>query len=233
MPKITFTEAVVRKLKPGPKQIDHSQKLFKGRSVIMTVNTSGLFAWSVGYYDDGKPAREKFGEYLTKVVSGDYATLSVQEALKTAREYDVNAARARRRAKAQGVKAEGGVIAGSFRDIAERYFKQDVEAKGLRTKAEIRRMLEKYLCPVLADRPFVEIRRGEISELLDGIEAKGQANAVMGCFRQVANWYAARDENYVSPIVKGMKRHTGNGNDSGNGKRWLQERDKAALGSIR
>lgn len=53
------------------------------------------------------------------------------------------------------------------------------------------------------------IRRKDINHLLDGIEddhGLRQADYVFSTVRQICNWYAVRDDNYVSPIVAGMRR---------------------------
>ena len=205
MPKMVFTEASVARLKAAPAQVDWFENLFKGRTLICTVNTSGLKSWSVGYYVELKPRRAKMGTW---------PAMPVRDAKKAGREFDAD-------------RAAQVIQSGSFRDIAERYFRQDVEAKGLRSASEIRRMLQKYIYPAWAEKPFVEIRRGEVNALLDGIEAKGQADAVLALIRQITNWYAARHDDYASPIVRGMRRHKTNGN----GKRWLQDDEIKALWS--
>ena len=59
------------------------------------------------------------------------------------------------------------------------------------------------------DRPFAEIRRIDITELLDALEDKHgqrQADAVLAQLSAMFNWYATRADDYISPIVRGMKR---------------------------
>src|SRR5262249_47941998 len=58
-------------------------------------------------------------------------------------------------------------------------------------------------------RDFASIGRGDIAKLLDKIELQHgprQATYCLQVFSSLANWYAARDDNYRSPIVKGMRR---------------------------
>ena len=54
--------------------------------------------------------------------------------------------------------------------MVEDYLKRHVEARGLRTGDEIRRVLEVYVLPHWRDRPFAEIRRSDVAKLLDAIE---------------------------------------------------------------
>ena len=59
------------------------------------------------------------------------------------------------------------------------------------------------------DRPFVEIRRGEVNTLLDTIadnHGLPQADAVLATISNICNWYATRNEHYATPIVNGMRR---------------------------
>ena len=80
--------------------------------------------------------------------------------------------------------------------------------KGLRSKGEIVRQLERYVYLRWARKPFFEIRRKTVNELLDKIEEHALRKPT-GCWRPSAlsaTGNRPRDENYVSPIVKGMRR---------------------------
>jgi integrase len=97
----------------------------------------------------------------------------------------------------------------SFRSVAENWFQREVVAKKHRTLAETRRCLETYIYPPWADREFVSIRRRDIAELCDAIYDKNgprQADVVFGIVSRICGWHSLRDENYVNPIVKGMRR---------------------------
>jgi integrase len=62
----------------------------------------------------------------------------------------------------------------------------------------------------LGKLPIGDIKRKtHITALLDKIEDKngvGMAQSVLAILRSVLNWYAGRDEDFVSPIVRGMAR---------------------------
>ena len=53
--------------------------------------------------------------------------------------------------------------------MADNWLKRHVHANGLRSEFEIRRQLDRYVYPKWKDRPFTEIRRNDVSALLDGI----------------------------------------------------------------
>jgi integrase len=97
----------------------------------------------------------------------------------------------------------------SFATVSANWIKRHVEAKGLRSRYEIERCLNKYVLPVWRDRPFTAIGRGDVARLLDHIEdeyGKRQADVVLATIRSIMVWFASRDDHYVVPIVKGMKR---------------------------
>ena len=88
-----------------------------------------------------------------------------------------------------------------------------------RSYAENKRIVDFYLRPGWEDRQIDEIRRPDIVERLDLIEAGGfkgrdgktyggpvMADRVLAQLRKLMNWHAARDPDFVSPIVKGMAR---------------------------
>jgi integrase len=64
--------------------------------------------------------------------------------------------------------------------------------------------------PTFGKRPIASIRRKEIVRLLDNIEdnnGQGQADTILAIIRRVMNWHAVRDDDFRSPIVRGMRRY--------------------------
>lgn len=97
----------------------------------------------------------------------------------------------------------------TFADVADSYLKRHVAAKGLLSEKEIRRCLDVYVRPRWKDREFRSIRRGDVAKLLDRIEDENggrQADYVLAIVRGITNWYATRNDEYQSPIVRGMRR---------------------------
>ena len=98
----------------------------------------------------------------------------------------------------------------SFKSVAENWLQRHVAAKQLRSEREIRRSLEMYVYPRWADRDFIGIKRSDVAALLDHIEdehGSRMADLVLAFVRSIANWFASRDDDYVSPFVRGMRRH--------------------------
>ena len=99
----------------------------------------------------------------------------------------------------------------SYQTVSELYLRRHGEAKGVRTIQEIRRCLGKYIFPSWADREFCSLRRSDVSILLDKIEdhhGARQADCCLTIMRAIANWYAARNDDYHSPVTRGMRRST-------------------------
>lgn len=96
----------------------------------------------------------------------------------------------------------------TFRSVAERFVEQHVRRNKLRSGSETERILNRELYPKWQDREFASIRRGEVAQLLDKIEARApvMADRVLSVLSKLCNWYQARQEDYVSPIVRGMRR---------------------------
>jgi integrase len=216
MARKNLTEAMVARLKPPPygKQKDHLDALQPG--LILRVNFGGKKVWRVRHYLKRSDADGKRVSIPTTHVLGAYPVLKVKEAREKARQF-----------LADPRKALTQADVGSFREVAENFLKRHVEASKLRTGKEIERLLKRYVFPVWGERPFREIRRGDVAALLDQIEDQHGARTADYCLaviRKCANWYATRNDDYVSPVVKGMHR-----NGTRKRERFLNDAEIAAL----
>jgi integrase len=92
--------------------------------------------------------------------------------------------------------------------VAMKFLELHVAKEGLRSGHEIERLLRTLVLPHWGKRDFVGIKRRDISELLDHIEKDSAWNAdhVLAVIRKISNWHATRDDDYVSPFVRGMRR---------------------------
>ena len=101
------------------------------------------------------------------------------------------------------------VKAETFADVSEQWLKRHVQAKGLRSEGEVTRLIKAHVYPAWRDRPFLDIRRSDVARLLDEVEddhGARQADYVLAIVRGVMNFYASRADDYVAPIVQGMRR---------------------------
>lgn len=107
--------------------------------------------------------------------------------------------------KAANAKAQDAA-ANTLRAIAEEYLGRN---KKLRTIGQRRATLERLIYPKLGDRPIASIKRSEIVRLLDHVEdTRGarMADEVLAVIRKIMDWHAKRDDDFRSPIVRGMAR---------------------------
>ena len=94
-------------------------------------------------------------------------------------------------------------------DVAGKWLALVVKEKAYRTAYEQERIVGKYIVPKLGDRVFVAVRRSDIAALLDDIatdNGKAQADQVLKVFSAIASWWSKREDDYRSPIVRGMRR---------------------------
>jgi integrase len=99
----------------------------------------------------------------------------------------------------------------SVASVVKNWTERHLEANGLRSKREITRLLRSHILPAWGDREFVSIRRSDVTALMDKVESMHGARAadyVLNVFSSIANWHARRVDDYVPPIVKGMRRQS-------------------------
>lgn len=97
----------------------------------------------------------------------------------------------------------------SFDEVAADWLKRHVDAKELRSAKEVRRVLARYISPVLGTLPFEGIRRADVVALLDHVEDEHggrQADVALAIVRSIMNWHATRSDGYAVPLVRGMGR---------------------------
>jgi Arm DNA-binding domain/Phage integrase central domain len=81
--------------------------------------------------------------------------------------------------------------------------------KNLRSADEIERAFRVYVRPHIGSRSIYALRRRDIVQLLDKIEDQNgpvMCDRVLAHLRKAFNWQATRDDQFNSPIVKGMAR---------------------------
>ena len=172
-PKLTERTVSRLPLPPHGEQVDYydDKPLRRGLLLCLRVSYGGAKTWRVGYYLNGRPKAATLGRY---------PEMSVKQAKEAAYAFDPVAATAAARA-------------GSFKDVAEQWLARN---RHLRTWAQLERMLRVYVYPVWSNRPFAEIRRSDVHQLLDKVEEHGkpQADRVLGVIRNVMHWWSVRDE---------------------------------------
>jgi integrase len=196
-----LTAIAVESIKPGPRRREIPDSGCQG--LYLVVQPSGRKSWAVRYRFQGTPRKLTLDSALTLATARKAATdaLHVLE-----RGHDPAAAK-----KSAKVGAELAA-ANTLRAVAESYLvgeERKPADKRLRTIASRRATFERLIFPRIGGRPVADIRRSEIVKLLDHVEAERggrMADEVLGVLRIVFDWYAPRDDDFRTPIVKGLQR---------------------------
>jgi integrase len=96
----------------------------------------------------------------------------------------------------------------TFAAVAEAYV-NDYAKPNNRSWKETKRIFDYYAVPVWGGRPIFDIARRDVVALLDRVATQSGAvmsDHVLAQVRRLFNWYAARDADFRSPIVRGMTR---------------------------
>lgn len=188
----TLSNAGVQALKPRAQRYAHPDPQLSGHYVRVTPSGAKSFV---------AVARDPFGKQVWATIGGA-DLLSVDEARERARE-------AIKRVSAGKPPFEAPVKAESFKDVAEEWLKRHVAARGLLSARDLARLLKTRVYPRWETRLFLEIRRSDVAALLDEIEdnhGPRQADMILAVTRSIMKWYAARGDDYVPPVVGGMRR---------------------------
>jgi integrase len=188
----TLTDKGVAALKPRPKRYAYADPQMLGHYV--RVQPSGQKSYVA-------VARDPAGKQIWATI-GPADVVSIQEARDRARE-------AIKRIRAGLPAIEAPDRPETFADVAEQWLQRHVRAKGLRSEKEVTRLLNAHILPAWKGRPFRGIGRSDVTALLDEVEddhGARQADYVLAIVRGIMNWFAARNDHYVPPIVKAMRR---------------------------
>src|SRR5262245_65632104 len=74
---------------------------------------------------------------------------------------------------------------------------------GFISEPSIRRMLSNRILPAWSGREFTSIKRGDVAALLDKVSDNAgpvAADRVLAVISSISNWYATRNDTYVSPV---------------------------------
>ena len=94
-----------------------------------------------------------------------------------------------------------------FRTIAEAYMKR--EGPRVRSMDQREAILDRLVYPAFGNKPIDQIKRKDVVRLLDEIQDRNgaaMADSALMVVRRIMNWHASRDEDFRSPIVRGMHR---------------------------
>jgi integrase len=179
----------VAKLKPASKRVTIPDPELRGHYIRVTPNGAKSF-WAVARDPSGKQHWKLIGSPPMKIDAAREKAGQVIRSIRSA--------------------VAGEVVDGvSFEGVANQWFERHVAKKELRSGHKLRQFTRNYIIPAFAGMAFNEVRRKHISALMDQIEDKHgvrQADYALSVLTGMCNWYAKRDDEYLSPIIRGMRR---------------------------
>ncbi len=186
----TLSDNGVAALKPKAKRYAYPDPELRGHYI--RVQPSGAKSYVA-------VARDPSGKQIWATV-GDASLIKIDEAREKARKLVKTISVGEDRSGPQ-----------SYRKVSDEWFKRHVQKKDrkLRSELNIRRYLGKHILPTWGSRDFATIKRTDVATLLDKVEDNSgpvAADLTLSIIRSISNWYATRDDNYVSPVVRGMRR---------------------------
>jgi Arm DNA-binding domain len=191
-----LTDISVKNMKPGAARREIPDAGQRGLYVI--VQPTGRKVYAVRYRFAGKTRKLTLQAGITLGAARREAADALYHV-----ERGIDPAIKKQRARDEQRAAQ----ADTFQAVAEGFFRRD--GAKLRTARSWQRDLERLVIPVFGRRPIADIRRGDISRLLDDIEDNNGAAAagtVLAIVRRIMNWHATRSDDFRSPIVRGMTR---------------------------
>ena len=190
MARKTLTDKGVAAIKPRAKTYTHSDPMLPGHYVRVTPTGSKSYV---------AVARDPRGKQIWTTIA-NAALIGIEEAREEAREVIKRVKAGQDRAGLQ-----------TFESVANEWLHRHVDAKGLRSVYEYKQLLHKHLLPEWGGRDFTSIKRTDVAKLLDTVEDEAGARSadyVLSLISGIASWYAKRDGEYVSPLIRGMYRHS-------------------------
>jgi hypothetical protein len=190
----------------------------KGRFIVISEAIASPGAERTMYWDQSLPG---FGLMVTTKGAKSYVVQ--YRAGRRSRRMTINGvldlSKARKRAKALlGEVAHGRdplaekrkaevTATNTLKSIAEDYLKR--EGKSLGSLKLRKSTFERNIFPTLGSLPIDDIRRSDITKLLDKIEDQcgpTAADQALAILRRLFSWHASRSDDFRSPIVRGMAR---------------------------
>ncbi len=191
-----LTDLAVRNFKASTKRLEIPDQQQRGLYVV--IHPTGSKVFCVRYRFDGRPRK------LTLQPG-----IGLAEARKEAADalYQVQRGADPAEAKARVQEEKRAAAADTLEAITAEFFKR-VGPK-LRTASKWESTMRRLVLPTFGKRPIASLRRKEFTRLFDQIEDNNglaQADATLAIVRRIANWHATRDDDFLSPFVRGMTR---------------------------
>ena len=165
--------------------------------MYLQLEPSGSRSFVLRYRSAGRTRKQTLGRW---------PAISLATARSVARDA-ILAVRQGRDPSREQQEAKREASANTLHAICDSYFR--LAGAELRSARRRWSALERLVFPDMGHQSISTIRRRDITELLDRIQTTNgpaMAQKTLGILRRVFNWHAARTDDFVSPIVRGMAR---------------------------
>lgn len=185
------------------------------------VTAAGVKSFVLFHRAGGRKFLETLGRWDENPQGG---TLTVRDAIvradkiakdiKNGRRDDPRPERTRR--IQDGDTPEGLIVSQLLDDFVERYCRKE---KALKSADQYAATFDRLVKPDIGDLPVFgegQLRRSHIVDMLDEIEDESgpvMADRTLAYVRKAFNWFAARNEEFTNPIVKGLRQIGTNSRD--------------------
>jgi integrase len=182
----TLTDSIIANLKVKKRE-NIADPQCAGHYVRVTPNGSKTF-WAVARDPNGKQQWEKLG---------DCDHLKLEASREEARRWI-------------GATKRGESTAGpeTIETVTADWIEHHLEERGVITAKNKIRYLKNHILPAFPGREFSSIKRSEIRQLMRATKKTAgpvAADEVLSVMRGLCNWYAMDNDDYSSPIIKGMR----------------------------
>lgn len=220
---LNFHEIPLRWVPSGSPMASHHMKITKQQIDAASAKGQEGFLWDGSIKGFGlriRPSGAKTFIYSYRAVGGRsaskkritigvYGNITLEQARKQAQQLAGHVAgggdpASDRNAKRREAERTTQTVAKVSADFIEKYAKPNN-----RSWREYERILSYNVLPRIGTVPVHELRRRDVIGILDHVaENSGapMADHVLAVVRKMLNWHAARDDEFISPIVKGMAR---------------------------
>ena len=195
-----ITKRAVDALQPGERIADSEIRGFLCRRL-----DSGAASYAYRYRVKGSNQQRLISLGMHGTITADQArTMAKKRAGEVADGKDPKGEREETRAEAKLAKAaETNTVDAILDKFEARY------SSKIRSGDQIKRAFKVYVRPRIGEKSIYELKRRDIVEMLDAIEDQNgpvMADRVLAHVRKAFNWWMVQDEDFKSPIVRGMAR---------------------------
>ena len=191
-----LTDIAIRNLKSSATRYEMPDGAARGLYVVC--QPSGRKGFAVRYRYNGKPR---------KLTLPSAITLAAARKLAAAAMHEVEQGRDPGVAKQEAAEKAALAAADTLQAICEEYSRREGATR--RTRDAQLATLKRHVFGPLGARPIASIKRKEIVRLLDSVADKSgarTADVVLAHLSRILGWHAIRDDEFHSPIVRGMAR---------------------------